>query len=435
MTERLAIEGGHRLCETRFPEDYPTIDKEDLVGVVATLRSRKLTIFTSGEVAKFEERYRSYIGSRYCTLTSNCTSAIGSSLIARETHKHEGAEVILPAYTYAATAMAAVSLGFRPVFADVELDTYNISPRAVESLITKKTTAVVGVHLFGNPFDLARLKKIEAENENLSLIEDCAQATGATYRGKCVGSFGTGCHSFGENKLMRIGEGGAVTTDDPEIDRRVKLVRDEGETWTRTGESGASATDISYFDFVHGFDYTVQGFNFRPMALQASLGLSQLRKLNRDLRRRRENAKYLQARLRKHRSIVLPKVQVGSESAWYTFAIRVNSGDFDRDTFLMALMLEGIPAGVHYPKPLPQCSVFERYGKPRFPNTQILCEQQVALPVYPGLTRKHLDMIVECTTKVLARLEEAPEVLRRLSRGRAETLRIRNVIGGLYMVV
>jgi perosamine synthetase len=432
LTERLAIEGGQRLRNESFPPDYPDIDNRDIDRVLATLKSKKLTIFTSAEVEKFEGNFRSYIGSRYCTFTINCTSAISAALMA--SRRRRGGEVIMPAYTYAATAMAAVSLGFKPVFADVDLDSYTVSPEAVESLVTRKTTAVIGVHLFGNPFNVTKLKKIEAENDNLKLIEDCAQATGATFKGKQVGSFGIGCHSFGENKILRIGEGGALTTNDPEVDRRVKLVRHEGEAWVRTGESGASVNNLTYSDFVYGFDYVLWGFNYRPVAYQASLASSQLGRLQRNLNKRRENARYLYRKLRSYEDIILPRIQEEGESAWYSFVVRVDSRYFDRDTFLTSLLLEGIPAGVHYPKPLPSCSVFRNFSKAPYPNTKLLCEQQVALPVYPDLSERHLDTIAEGVGKVLRRLEEAPRDLKRLAKQQAKTLRIRDVYSGLYMV-
>lgn len=416
----------------KFPPDWPKADEPDIRAVASTLRSGRLTIFDSEEVRKFEKEFATYIGTDYATFMTNCTSSISCALMSLGNRNRK--EVVLPAYTYAATAMAVISNGYVPVFADVDLETYNICPKEVKKLITEKTLAVIGVHLFGNPCNIPELSKLRDEHE-FALIEDCAQATGARLRNRKVGSFGTGCHSFGENKILRIGEGGAITTDEKRVNEQAKIIRHEGECWLKTGESAASLGDLTYNDFVYGFDYPVAGFNFRPLSYQAAFARCRLRKIEEDLHRRRQNASYLMAQLKKFDAIVTPHLQSETDSSWFSFVIRLESSAFDRDTFLLSLIMEGIPAGVHYPKPLPNCQVFQKFAKSSYPNTTKLCEQQVALPVYPSLSRRHMQLIVEGIEKVLKRLSENQKEITRIARKRKESIKIRGAYSGLYMIV
>ncbi len=266
--------------EKYIPIARPITADEELKAIEEVLKSGMLA--QGKAVNEFENIFSNYIGVKNSAAVSNGTIALDLALKALGIK--EGDEVITTPFTFIATANSILYQKARPVFADVDRETFNINPDEALNKMTCRTKAIIGVHLFGHPFDVGAIKDI-CEDHELLLIEDCAQAHGAEYQGKKVGSFGTGCFSFYPTKNITTGEGGIVTTDNDEIADSCRLLRNHGQS----------------SKYLH----TVLGYNYRMTDIQASIGIVQIRKLDRFNRVRIQNAKYLNKYI-KLESLILP---------------------------------------------------------------------------------------------------------------------------------
>ena len=278
--ERLAINGGPKVREQPFPP-WPLLGDDDVAAVAEVLHSGKLTQLTGGAVPAFEEAFAAWHGVKHCVATSSGTSAIHTVLAALDIGL--GDEVIVPAHTFIASATPVLHQRATPVFADVDERTFCVSPASVAEQITERTKAVIAVHLNGHPVDMDALLAL-AEPRGIAVIEDAAQAHGALYKGRKVGTIGrTGCFSFWEDKIITTGgEGGCVITDDDALAERMRRIRHHGE--------GPVEGERAYY-------HLEIGYNYRMSSLHAATGLVQLRRLEKYLDARRRNAAYLTQRL------------------------------------------------------------------------------------------------------------------------------------------
>jgi dTDP-4-amino-4,6-dideoxygalactose transaminase len=280
-----------------------------------------------------------------------------------------GDEVITTPFTFVATANAIRYVGAQPVFADIEAETFNLDPACVEPLVTSRTRALIVVDLFGNPADMRGFVEIAARH-GLILIEDCAQAHGAEVAGRRVGSFGSGCFSFYPTKNMTAGEGGMVTTNDPELAERLQVLRNHGMR--------------------DRYVYEGVGFNFRMTEMQAALGLAQLDKLEQFNQARIRNAAYLTSRLRER--LRCPSVRPGTRHVFNQFTVRVPADQ--RDQIRAGLAESGIDSAVYYPRALS--------GEGAHPRADCACREVLSLPVHPGLSQNDLEHIASSTEVVCA---------------------------------
>jgi dTDP-4-amino-4,6-dideoxygalactose transaminase len=287
-----------------------------------------------------------------------------------------GDEVITSPFTFIASVNAILYTGAHPVFADVQLDTFNIDPAAVERACTARTRAIMPVHLYGYPCNLDPLLAIAGER-GLAVIEDCAQAVGATYRGLPVGSFGTGVFSLYATKNIMAGEGGMITTDDDDVAHRARLLRGHGMR--------------------RRYEHEVLGYNFRLSDLHAAIGLAQLERLTELTERRRANAAYLSERIT---SVITPHLEPGYGHVWHQYTVRVN-GRRDRDMAIEQLGAAGVGTGVFYPLPAHrQPHVRACVGEIRMPMAEKLAGEVLSLPVHPALTPNELEVIVAEVNKL-----------------------------------
>jgi len=271
--------------------------------------------------------------------------------------------------------------GATPVFADVEGDTFTISTRSLEEVLTKKTRAVIGVHLFGHPFAVRPVAKI-CENWEIPFIEDAAQAHGAMYHGKKVGSFGAaGCFSFYPTKNMTTGEGGMVTTNDVVIEESVRCFINHGQT--------------------EKYLHTCIGYNFRMTDIGAAIGLAQMKKLDTFNAKRREIAAYYDGHIRCP-GIILPDVAPVVEHVYHQYVIKVTKEcRLTRDQLAISLREKGIGTAVHYPIPLHRQPVFEHYtNKNHCPVADTLATEVLSLPVHPLVTDEERSYIAGCINEV-----------------------------------
>ncbi len=355
-----------------IPIAKPIIGSEEIDAAGEVLMSGMLV---QGEsVKKFEEAFSDYLGAKSSIAVSNGTVALDLAL--KALGLQPGDEVISPAFTFIATANSILYQGSKPVFADVDEKTFNINPESLSEKITSKTRAVIGVHLYGQPFDMKAAMQI-CEDHHITLVEDCAQAHGAEFLGKKVGSFGIGCFSFYPTKNMTTGEGGMITTSDEELAAKLRLLRNHGDTGK--------------------YNHISLGYNYRMTNLQGAIGQIQLQHLDEFNSRRIRNAKFLNAHL-KIKGITTPYKAKSVKHVYNQYVIRIED-DFpaSRETLMEYLQAKGIGSAVHYPKPVYEQPLYKElgYGKERCPVSEDVSRRVLSLPVHPSLKQEDLEYIAD----------------------------------------
>lgn len=339
--------------------------------------------WTSGpETIEFERKLAQYVGTRHAVAFNSGTSALHAAILA---HKiKDGDEVIVPSFTFIATANTVLLAGARPVFADVETGTFGLDPKNVKEKITGKTKAIIPIHYGGSPCLIRELKEI-AEDRRLLLIEDAAESIGARVANKKVGTFGDSAMlSFCQNKVITTGDGGAVVTDAAEIYDRLKLIRSHGRL-----ESS------NYFTSREIMDYVTLGYNYRMSDITAALGISQLAKIEKLIKMRREKAQYLNKKLSKIRNLLVPRPFIDDYFHVYQmYTIRVLEGQKTRDNLAKYLAERGIMTKIYFsPVHLTHFYKKELKYEIKLPITEKMSEQVLTLPLYPTLTMKEIDYI------------------------------------------
>ena len=356
----------------KIPLIRPIIAEQEVEAAARVLRSRMLA--QGAITADFERKFAHYFGVNEAVALSSGTAALDVAV--KSAGIKQGDEVITTAFSFIASANAILYQGARPIFADIKQNTFNIDPEDLQAKITNKTKAVLAVHLFGQPFDVAAIREICADHD-LLLIEDCAQAHGAEYEGRKVGSFGTGCFSFYATKNMTTGEGGMVTTGDAAVARTARLLRDHGQA----------------DKYVH----TVLGYNYRMTDVEAAVGIVQLEKLDAMNAKRIGNAYYLNRHLTLE-GATLPHAARGTTHVYHQYVIMLARAT-DRNRFEAYLQAHGIGCAVHYPLPIYQQPLYQSLGYSRelaaCPVAEEVAQSVLSLPVHPALTRDDLAHIVQ----------------------------------------
>jgi perosamine synthetase len=356
---------------------------------------------TSGvHCRKFEEEFAAYCGTKYARVTANGTSAIFLALLAAGIGK--GHRAITTPLTWIATAAAAETLGATVDFVDIDPETYNLDPAKIEEKITDQTSVIIPVHLFGQCCDMEPILGI-AKAHGLRVVEDACHAIGAEYHGRKAGSLGlAGCFSFHEQKnISTLGEGGMVVTDNPQLYEQFSLYRSHC-----TRVYGDSTKYCSIDESRHPMgkrfwyqDFDDVGYNFRMTDIQAAVGRIQLKKLDDFNRRRKSNAEYLIAGLKKIPGLTMPKVLPGNTHVFHLFPILIDEDKFgmSKEDFIFSMLHErGIKVGIHY-IPLHYSNAFKKRGfvKGQFPITESVSEKLVTLPINPRQTVEALDYLIE----------------------------------------
>lgn len=347
-----------------IPAAKPIIGDEEREAVDRVMRSGMIA--QGPEVAAFEKEFAdALVGGRTCVAVSSGTGGLHLGLLAAGIGP--GDEVIVPSFTFAATANSVALAGATPVFADIELDHFCLDPDSVEAAITPRTKAIMPVHLYGHPANMTALLEIAARH-GLLLFEDAAQAHGAAWQGAPVGSFGAfAMFSLYPTKNMTSGEGGMVSCATDELARNVRLLRNQG--------------------MERRYENEVVGFNARMTDIHAAIGRVQLGKLAGWTRQRQSNAAFLDANLE---GVIVPPVAAGATHVYHQYTIRVAG---DRDAFAAALASEyGVGSGVYYPIPNHQLPSFGLAFE--LPQTRVACDEVLSLPVHPSLSRADLERIV-----------------------------------------
>ncbi|NJE30334.1 DegT/DnrJ/EryC1/StrS family aminotransferase [Thermococcus sp. 18S1] len=357
-----------------IPIAKPLIGDEEINAVAEVLKNGMLA--HGKEVEAFEREFADYLGAKHGIAVANGTAALDVALKALKIGP--GDEVITTPFTFIASATSILFQGARPVFADIDPKTHNLDPNEVLEKITDKTKAILVVHLYGQPANMKVFTEI-AEDYNLYLIEDCAQAHGAKFEGRKVGTFGhIAAFSFYPTKNMTTGEGGMVVTNDDELARRAKLIRSHGQA--------------------EKYLHVELGYNLRTTNMAGAIGRIQLRKLDEWNRIRNENAEKLSEGIRKINGLTPPYVDPRVYHVFHQYVIRVEDEfSLSRDELMTKLRERGIGTAVHYPMPVHWQPLFQKLGyeKDCCPNAIEASKRVLSLPVHPAVSEEDIGYILE----------------------------------------
>ena len=378
--EKLAIHGGKPASEIMIPIAKPVFSEKTIKDVSEVLRSGYVR--QGPKTREFEEKFREKTGARYAYAVNSGTAALH---VAYLSVLKPGDEVILPAFTFFATASTVIHSQGRPVFADIDPETFLIDPEDVKEKIKRRTRAIAPVHLFGNAADMDVLNDL-AEDNGLLMVNDSAQAHGTEYNGKDVGSFDTfNCYSFYPSKSMTTGEGGMVTTNDVKLYERGLLIRSHGD-------------DARYH-------HIMLGLNYRMTDIVAVIGLNQLADLDGYLARRRHCGKILRDGIIRIEGFHPQKIEKKVNPSYSYFSLVMDLEEFKctRDEFLEALKAENIDCAVHYPIPLTKQPVITNLMEPEeCPISEDISKRVFSLPMHPELSDEDLEKILAGVEKVAA---------------------------------
>jgi perosamine synthetase len=357
----------------------PVLGREELEAVREVFESGMLV---QGEKVKlFEEKFAEYIGVQHAVAVANGTMALDVAL--KTLGLGSGDEVVTSAFSFIASSNCVLYQGAKPVFADIDRRSFNFDPLDVAEKITAKTKAIIPVHLFGQPADMDGLNEIAKDN-GIAVVEDAAQSHGAEYKGRKTGSLGdVGCFSFYATKNMTTCEGGMITTNDSELAKRARLLRDHGQT--------------------EKYRHIILGYNYRMTEASAAVGLVQLRKLDRLNRRRNENASLLTKGIAKISGLTPPHTNDDVRHVFYQYVIRVEEDyPLKRNKLAGHLREEGIGVAVHYPTPIYKQPLYKELGykKTICPIAEEACKRILSLPVHPSVTEEDTRYILDVLRKV-----------------------------------
>ena len=348
-----------------IPIAKPWIGEEEKREIEKVLDSGMLAY---GEwVKRFEKKFAEYVGVKHALSTTSGTQAL---ILALEALNIRGKEVLVPSFTFIASAMSIIRAGGKPVFVEVDEKTYNIDPENVRKKITENTIAIMPVHLYGQPANMDEITEIAEEND-LYVIEDAAQAHGAAWKGKKAGSIGhIAAFSFYPTKNMTTGEGGMLTTNDDELAYRVAMLRNHGQKERYLHEE--------------------LGWNFRMTNIAAAMGLVQLRKLNKANEMRRANARFYNEALED--KVLTPYEDPRAKHVYHQYTIRVKN----REKLIEEFRREGIGFGIYYPRGNHQQPIMQKLGyMARLPVTEKLCKEVISIPVHPLVSEEDREKIVK----------------------------------------
>lgn len=355
--------------------NIPIVGKEEISVVTSILKNGALTSASNlggKHVQNFEKSAASFVNSKYAIAVNSGTAALQAALYALDVQK--GDEVLIPSFTFVATANAVASTGAKPVFVDILNENYTIDPDDLEKKITKKTRAIIPVHLYGNVAVIERLSEI-SKKYNIPIIEDSAQSLGSTYKGKHTGTFfEMGCYSMYPAKVMTSGEGGFVVTNNKKLRDKLLMIRNHG--------------------MVNGYNTKMLGLNLRLPEINAAIANVQMKKLPKFLKSRKNNAKLL-SKLISELKVILPIERERENVNWYLYTISTDK----RNKLLKKLNEKGIGATSYYSTPVHKTPFYE--SKIKLPMTDYASSHVISLPIHPGVTQKNLEFIAKTMHKIL----------------------------------
>ena len=366
-----------------IPINLPNIGEEEIQAVVQVMRSGILTnaLGAGPKVSEFEKKYAQFAEVKHAIAVNTGTAALHAALMAAGIKA--GDEVILPSFTFVATAEAVLLAGGKPVFTDIDPETYTLSPAAIEKNISKKTKAIIPVDLYGLPADTGAIRETVSKY-NLTIIEDCAQSHGATCEGKAAGALADlACWSLYAAKNIGTGEGGVITTNSDELAERIRMVRTHGEKTK--------------------YQSLMLGTNYRMTEIQAAIGTIQLQRLPDFFAKRSQNAKKMTEKLSVSNKIKLPPDLPNRKPSWYLYTTRIiGASEEKRNTIIRQMHQKGIGADAYYPTPIDKMPYYkENFGDFKLPETEKAAKQVISLPIHPKVTGEEIDFIAKTFLELL----------------------------------
>ncbi|WP_247010096.1 DegT/DnrJ/EryC1/StrS family aminotransferase [Halorientalis litorea] len=368
------------MSQGKIPIADVELTDEEIAAAVEVLESGYLVFGPNGE--EFEERFADHVGADHAIAVSSGTAALH---IVYHAMLEADDEVLVPSFSHISTASMLPMVGCTPVFCDVDPDTYTIDVEDARERITPDTEAIVPVHLYGNACDVDGVVELAREHD-LKIVWDAAQAHGTEYDGVDIGSIPDAVtYSFYPTKNMFTGEGGMITTSDPDLAEQCRLLRAHWQT------------DKYYHPDL--------GFNYRMSDMEAAIGLEQLKKLDDMVDQRRENAAYLTDHLSDVDGVKTPRVEPEVNHSYHLYTVALDPAAFDigRDAFIDELDERGVGASVHYPRPLHEQPAFrDRLGEKELPVAEEMADRVLSIPVYPGLDTDELATVADAVADVAA---------------------------------
>ena len=361
----------------KYPIAKPYITKEEEQYVLEVLRSGILSI--GPKVEEFEKKFAKYVGVKYACAVSSGTAGLHLAMIAAGIKK--GDEVITSPFSFVASANSILYVGAKPVFIDIDPVTYNFNPEEIEKKITKKTKAILVVHIFGQPADMDLVLKI-AKKYKLKIIEDACESIGAAYKGKKVGTFGeSAVFAFYPNKQMTTGEGGVLVTDSEKIDKLCRSLRNQGRA-----------------ENMQWLDHERLGYNYRMDELSAAVGLAQIEKIDFLISERRKIAGWYNKFLSRYPKLVqIPQIAGGNTHTWFVYVAFLKNKKINRDDLITHLAAKGVSTKPYLPS-IHLFSFYKKmfgYKKGDFPISELVSDKGIALPFYIGLKEADIKYICE----------------------------------------
>jgi perosamine synthetase len=373
-----------------IPITKPYLYPEEEKAVLQILRSGWLT--QGEQTTLFEKTVAKYVSAKFAVACNSCTTAL--FLCLKVMGIKEGDEVIVPSYTFIASPNSIVQAGARPVFADIDLETYNISPSTIAQAITKRTTAIMIVDQVGLPADLKGIQRL-ARQYKLKIVEDAACALGSTYFGKRIGSISElSCFSFHPRKLITTGEGGMITTNNAAHARTLQMLVSHGASVSEIARHHAQRTIKE--------SYAMMGYNFRLSNIQGAMGVAQMKKLDWILRRRIKLAERYNRAFSRTDTIIPPVRLKQVQPNYQTYMVRLSPRTkIDRETVIKKLAEAGISSRTGIMASHLEPLYRKMYPHLRLPNTEIALGSSLILPLYPELKEQQQDMIIDILLKVV----------------------------------
>jgi perosamine synthetase len=354
------------------------IEDEEFKAVEEVLKSGWLT--HGPKTTEFENLFAEYLGVKHAVAMNSCTSALFLALVANNVT----GEVLVPSFTFVASANAIVTAGATPVFVDINYHDCNVNPYLLETYVTPRTKALMVVHYAGQCCDMEKISRF-AKKHNLILIEDSAETIGGMYKGQKSGSWGIGCFSFFPTKNITTGEGGMLTTNDGDFAGKVRALIGHGidKTTFQREKDNKSWHRVA----------SLPGYNFRLSNILAAIGVEQIKKIDRLNSLRREHSAYLIEKLKDVSSFDLPLENSDCFHVYQMFAIKVKNQS--RDKLVSNLKEKGIEASVHFVPPIHEHPAYLNYKDAELPITRKVSDSILSLPMFPQLTRPELDRMIE----------------------------------------
>ena len=372
----------------KFPAYEPWISKEDEKIISKTLKQSMLTL--GPQLERFEEDFCKYSKAKYAVAVSNCTAALHLSLKALGIKKDD--EVIIPDLTFVADANAILACNAKPIITDINKDNFFLSVSNIKKNISKKTKAIIPVHIYGQVCNIEEILDIAHDN-NLKVIEDCAHAVGTFHKSKHVGTLGsTGCFSFYPTKNITTAEGGMVITNSKNTAEKIRQLRSHGMT------KSLKSRYSSEYPWI--FDISEPGYNYRMDEIRAALGITQLKRIKKINQLRLNASLYYHKNLQNIPGIILPDMVNDKTHSYHLYTIRITKPfKLTRDQLFKKLKDYGIRTTVYW-MPIHMYTAYKKFSHgPNIKNTKKMYNEILALPLFPNITKKHQDSVINCIKK------------------------------------